>query len=62
MFHAMTETVAQSQMNVKMVNVKESVLHAIVIANLAMEVAAVYTLGMDMLRANVLVRWQVGWQ
>ena len=56
MFHAMTETVAQSQMNVKMVNVKESVLHAIVIANLAMEVAAVYTLGMDMWRAIELVR------
>ena len=48
MLRAMTETFAQSQMNVKMVNVKESVLHAIVIANRVMEVAAVYTLAMDM--------------
>ena len=56
MFLAMTETVAQSQIHVKVVNVKGSVLHAILIANLAMEVDAVCTLVMDMWGTNVLVR------
>ena len=45
---AMIETAAQSQTHVSKVNVKESVLHAILIANSAMEVAAVCILVMDM--------------
>ena len=56
MLVAMTETVAQIQTHVNMVNVKGSVLHATAIVNHVMAATVVYTLVMVMWQANVLVK------
>ena len=56
MLVAMMETVAQSQTHANKVNVRGSVLHAIVIVNHAMAETAVYKLVMVMWQANVLAK------